>query len=176
MNTRREFAIVPPDLRIVLLLPAIGLLAALAGLGFAAREAPRVWWFAILIVLAAVLIAWSVQRRRVVLDGDMLAVTAGIHGLRVRVADLDLAAARIANLADAPALRPATQTFGTALPGYSAGHFRLRDRSRGFLLLTDRRKVLALPERSGRTLLLSVERPRALLDALNAVAEPGSRR
>ena len=39
---RREFAIVPPDLRLALPLPAIALLAALMGLGFAAREEPRV--------------------------------------------------------------------------------------------------------------------------------------
>ncbi len=173
---RREFAIVPPDLRLALLLPMIGLLAALVGLGLAAREEPRVWLFAILIVPAAALIVWSVRRRRVVFDGDLLAITAGIHNARVRVAELDLAAAHIVNLADAPTLRPLLKTFGTAMPGYSAGHFRLRDRSRGFLLLTDRRKVLALPERGGRTLLLSLERPQALLDALKGVAEPGSRR
>lgn len=173
---RREFSIVPPDLRLVIPLPAISLLAALAGLGFAARERPQVWLFAIPVALAIVLIAWGVQRRRAVLDGDLLTITAGFNSARVRVAELELAAARIVDLADAPKLRPLLKTFGTAMPGYSAGHFRLRDRSRGFLLLTDRRKVLALPERSGRTLLLSLERPQALLDALRAVAAPGSRR
>lgn len=173
---RREFTIVPPDLRLIVLLPAISLLAALIGLGFAAREKPQVWLFAIPIALAVVLIAWSVQRRRVALDGDLLAIAAGFNSARVRVADLDLAAARIADLADAPTLRPLLKTFGTAMPGYSAGHFRLRDRSRGFLLLTDRRKVLVLPERGGRTLLLSMERPQALLDALKDVAEPRSQR
>lgn len=173
---RREFAVVPPDLRLVMLLPAIALLAALIGLGFAAREEPQLWWFAFLIALAAVLVAGSVRRRRVVLDGDRLTVTAGINSTRVRIAELDLDAARIVNLADAPMLRPLLKTVGTAMPGYSAGHFRLRDRSRGFLLLTDRRKVLALPERGGRTLLLSLERPQALLDALKAVAAPASRR
>ncbi len=173
---RREFAIVPPDLRLALPLPAIALLAALVGLGFAAREEPRVWFFAILIVMVAVFIVWSVQRRRVVLDGDLLAITAGLNIARVRVADLDLAAARSVNLADVTTLGPLLKTFGTTMPGYSAGHFRLRDRSRGFLLLTDRRKVLALPERGGRTLLLSLERPQGLLGALQAVANPGSRR
>ena len=80
---RREFAIVPPDLRLALLLPMIGLLAALAGLGLAAREEPRVWLFAILIVPVAALIVWSVQRRRVVLDGDLLAITAGWLAFRI---------------------------------------------------------------------------------------------
>ena len=62
------------------------------------------------------------------------------------------------------------------MPGYQAGHFRLRDRSRAFLLVTDRAKALLLPERGGRTLLLSAERPQTLLEALRAVAERGTRR
>lgn len=173
---RREFAVVPPDLRLLLPLPAIGLLAGLVGIGFAAREEPSVWWVAIVIVLAAALIAWSVRRRHVVLEDDLLTIMAGMNSARVRVADLDPAAARIVDLARTPTLRPMLKTFGASMPGYHAGHFRLRDRSRGFLLLTDRNKVLALPERSGRTLLLSLERPQALLDALKAVTEPGSRR
>lgn len=173
---RREFAVVPPDLRLLLPLPAIGLLAGLVGIGFAAREEPRVWWVAIVIVLAAALIAWSVRRRHVVLEDDLLTIMAGMNSARVRVADLDPAAARIVDLAQTPTLRPMLKTFGASMPGYHAGHFRLHDRSRGFLLLTGRSKVLALPERSGRMLLLSLERPQALLDALKAVTEPGSRR
>ena len=43
-------------------------------------------------------------------------------------------------------------------------------------MVTDRTKVLALPQRSGRMLLLSLERPQALLDALQAMAEPRARR
>ena len=173
---RREFAIVPPDLRLVLPLPAIGLLAGLVGIGLAARQEPRVWFVAIVLVLVAALIVWSVGRRHEALEGDQLTVAAGMNSARLRVADLDLAAARIVNLADMPTLRPLLKTFGAWMPGYCAGHFRLRDRSRGFLLLTERSKVLALPERNGRTLLLSLERPQALLDALKAVAEAPARR
>ena len=52
----------------------------------------------------------------------------------------------------------------------------LRDRGKAFLLVTQRTKVLVLPERSGRRLLLSLERPQALLDALRAVTERPGRR
>ena len=59
--------------------------------------------------------------------------------------------------------------MGTSMPGYRAGHFRLRDRRRAFVLVTRREKLLALPERNGRMLLLSLKQPQALLDALGAI-------
>jgi hypothetical protein len=43
-------------------------------------------------------------------------------------------------------------------------------------LLTDKTKVLVLPQRSGRMLLMSLERPQALLDALHTIAETKARR
>ena len=173
---RREFTIVPPDLRLAIPLVLISLLAGLIGIGFAAREAPWVWLAAIAIILAGAFIAWSIRRRRVVLEGDLLTVAAGANTTHVRTTDLDIAAARIVNLADTSTLKPGLKTFGTSMPGFHAGHFRLRDRSRAFVLLTDKTKVLALPERNGRMLLLSLERPQALLDALRTMAEAGARR
>ena len=55
-----------------------------------------------------------------------------------------------------------------SLPGYQAGHFRLRAKlGKAFCLVTDTRRVLWLPMRDGKQqLLLSLERPQALLDAL----------
>ena len=56
-------------------------------------------------------------------------------------------------------LRPALKTFGMALPGFHAGWFLLRDRSRGFCLLTARRRVLILGAGvAGLWLLLSIFR------------------
>jgi hypothetical protein len=176
MAMRREFTIVPPDLRLAIPLLAISLLVAMVGIGFAAREEPWAWLAAIVIVLSGVFIVWTVRRRHVVLDGNLLTIAAGVNTARIRTADLDIAAARVVNLADNATLKPGLKTFGTAMPGYQAGHFRLRNRSRAFVLLTDKTKVLALPEHSGRMLLLSLERPQALLDALKAMAEAGARR
>lgn len=173
---RREFNIVPPDLRLLLPLLVLSLTLGMVGIGFAAREAPSAWYTAIVLVLIGALIVWSVRRRQVVLDGGLLTVNAGFNTLRVRTADLDIAAARVVDLANQPTLKPLLRTFGTAMPGYRAGHFRLRDFSRSFLLVTDSTKVLALPERGGRMLLLSLERPQALLDALGTVAEARARR
>lgn len=170
---RRTFRTVAPDLRLAWLLPGAGLALGVVGIAMAAREQPAAWWMTLVLVACVALIAGSLARRRVTLDGDRLIIAAGLNGTRVAVADLDLAAARIVDLKAEPALRPGHKTFGTQMPGYHAGHFRLRNRGRGFVLVTDTRKVLVLPERGGRTLLLSLQRPQALLDALADVASRG---
>lgn len=172
---RRVFDVVPPDARIAWLLPAFGLGAATIGIAFAAREEPRAWLALIVIGLAAGLIAWSLRRMRVTLDGDLLRIEAGLNSASIALDALDAASARIVDLDREPGLRPLLKTFGTSMPGFHAGHFRLRDRSRGFLLLTSRRKVLVLRESDGRTILLSLVRPQALLDALGERAARSKR-
>lgn len=164
---RRAFEVVPPDARRIWWLPAISLGAATVGIAFAAREEPRAWLLLILIALVCAVIAGSLRRRAVAIDGDTLRIVAGLNSAAIPLDALDIASARIVDLDREPDLRPLFKTFGTSMPGYHAGHFRLRDRGRGFLLLTTRRKVLALREQDGRRILLSLVRPQALVDALN---------
>lgn len=172
----REFAVVAPDLRLILLLPAIGMVAAVVAIAFAGRAAPALWATIPVAAIAIGLPAWAMTRNRIAIEDRTLRIRAGLHRHRIDVDALDLDAARIVDLRREPTLRPRLKTFGTAMPGYRAGHFRLRDRSRAFLLVTDPGKTLALRERGGRLLLLSPERPQALLEALRAVAERGTRR
>jgi hypothetical protein len=155
----REFNVVAPDPRGVVLVAGIAMAAACLPFVLLAHEQPALWIGAI--VMAAVLgfVFWSTTRNGIALEGTTLRVRAGLHRLAAEVATLDLDAARIVDLAGEPALKPMLKTFGTSMPGYQAGHFRLRDRGKAFLLVTERRKVLVLPERSGRRLLLSLERP-----------------
>jgi len=174
--SQRDFAVVAPDSRMTVLLPALSLVAAVIGVAFAARTQPLLWAVMPPIALVVGFAAWGTTHNRIAIEGRTLRVVAGLYRHAVAVDALDLDAARIVDLRNEPALRPIIKAFGTSMPGYQAGHFRLRNRSRAFLLVTDRAKTLLLPERSGRTLLLSPERPQALLDALRAMAERDTRR
>ncbi|KQY51846.1 PH domain-containing protein [Lysobacter sp. Root494] len=164
----REFAVPAPDARKMWLLLGPVLLAAVVGIGIAAREQPRAMFLFPLLLLPALLLVAKFRRSRVLLRDGELVVQAGLNSHRVPLDALDLEHARIVDLAERTELRPMLKTFGTSLPGYRSGHFRLRDLSRAFVLLTGARRVLVLPERSGRRLLLGVEKPQALLDALLA--------
>ncbi len=118
------------------------------------------------VMLALGFAAWAIRRRSVEFKSGELVVKATLHTLRVWRPELDLENARIVNLDEDKSLRPRLRMWGLGLPGYQAGYFWLKDRRRAFCLLTARDKVLVLPERSGRLILLSLERPQALLDAL----------
>lgn len=126
-----------------------------------------------LVALLAVVVTliWMVAmlRRRIVLQDGVLHIAAGINNARVSVGKLDLDAARIVDLASHSGLKPLLRINGTSTLGYNSGHFLLRDKGRGFLLVTERSRVLVLPERSGRRILLSLTRPQQLLDVLRTL-------
>ena len=167
----REFAVRPVSAR-AMLLPGAALAAAAIGMLFVMlRGDLKVAWVFPIILLSAGLIAFSLRRRRVSLDNGVLAIAAGLNTRRIAIGEIDLGGARIVDLREHTDLKPMLKVMGTSLPGYDAGHFRLRNRSKAFLLLSDRTRVLVLPEKSGRKLLLSLEQPQALLDELRRVAE-----
>lgn len=120
---------------------------------------------AVAAVMAALLIC-SIRRRSVSFDGATLVVKAAFWTRRTPIGELDLDGARIVNLAERTELRPMLRMSGYSLPGFRAGHYRLRNTQKAFALLTARDRVLAVPERGGTLLLLSLERPQFLLDAL----------
>ena len=106
------------------------------------------------------------KRRRIRMESGMLVVAATFYTSKTPVAALDLAHARIASLDEHTEFRPGLKSNGYSLPGFQAGHFRLRNRAKAFCLLTTQQRVLVLPKQDGSYLLLSPEQPQALLDAL----------
>lgn len=126
-------------------------------------------WPALMILpLVLAMLGLAMKRRAVELHDGMLDVRAALFRQRIAVSQLDLGRARIVDLHERTELRPVLKTGGMSLPGFHAGRFRLREKfGRAFCLITDRRRVLWLPLRDGKDqLLLSLEHPQALLDAL----------
>jgi hypothetical protein len=123
--------------------------------------------FAGLPVFAA-LVVLVMQRRSVSIEQHRLVVRAAFHTLKLPLDAIDLAGARVISLAERRGMKPWLKTNATSLPGFHAGHYRSRDKHRLFAMITDDSRVLALPELSGRTILLSLQRPQALLAAIEA--------
>ncbi len=133
-------------------------------------------WVPPLLVLSLGVPLLALRRRRIRIAGTELCVAATFYTRRIVVDALDLERARIVDLAEHTELKPALKSNGFNLPFFQAGHYRLRNRAKAFCLLTGRERVLALPQRDGRFILLSPEKPQALLDALRRLAEGAPRR
>ncbi|WP_049398901.1 PH domain-containing protein [Stenotrophomonas maltophilia] len=132
-------------------------------------------WSLIVIAVLAVGLGAAFFRRRVELAGNVLDVRSTMYRRRVPVAQLRLDQAEVVDLQRDRRYGIRVKTNGYSMPGFYAGHFRLQGGGKGFALVTDRARVLALPVSDGSTLLLSVDRPQALLDALRKVAASAPR-
>ncbi len=88
------------------------------------------------------------------------------YGRTIPAAELQLDAARAVDLRTDRALQPVARTGGTAVPGYRAGWFRLRDGERALLYVTDPSRVAYVPTRAGYSVLVSVPDPAAFIASL----------
>lgn len=147
--------------------------AIVVGVQFLPRHqaTPVPFWLPALLVLSLCVPLLALRRRRIRLDGRELCVAATFYTRRIAVDALDLDRTRVVDLAEHTELKPVLKTNGFNLPGFQAGHYRLRNRGKAFCLLTGRERVLVLAQRDGRFILLSPEKPQALLDALRRLAE-----
>ena len=119
------------------------------------------------LLAGAAMLLLVVRRMRVTLEDGRLVVRATFYTQRIALADLDVDAARIIDLAEHPQWRPMVRLNGMSLPGLDAGHYRAREwKQKLFCALSSRRNVLLLPQRNGRILLLSPEKPQSVLRAL----------
>lgn len=126
------------------------------------------------LVLAVPFLLLHLRHIRIV-DGMLSIRAAAVFAHRVAPAELDLERARIVSLDEHDGFRPRVRLWGLRLPGFSAGHFLLRNRARAFCLLTRNDKVLVLPRHDGRLILLSPEKPQALLERLRGLAGTAAR-
>lgn len=181
----RNFAVTPPPTYAIALLVLIGGVVPLVALGFMLWSGnppldrlTQVSPALVIIPAVLALLFFAMKRRSVALVGNVLDVRAALFRERTPIADIDLERARLVDLAERLELRPVVKTMGMSLPGFHAGHFRLRGKlAKAFCLITDRQRVLWLPLHNGKDqLLLSVERPQDLLDALRATMDSRSGR
>ncbi len=97
---------------------------------------------------------------------DGLRLHGDLYGRLIPRAELRVDLARRVDLTREEGLRPKWRRMGTALPGYQAGWFRLRNGEKALLYLTDRTRAVYVPTTAGYVLLLSPADPDAFLSRL----------
>ena len=171
MSASREFTLAPLPTRTWVLLGVVVLAttACLLWSFHGIAGTPQRWLMPTAIVVGVLALLASIQRRGIALRDGMLLVRASLYTRKVPVPALRLDEARILDLDEHTEFRPVLKTNGYSLPGFHAGNFRLRNRERAFCLVIGDGRVLWLPRHDGaQSLLLSPERPQALLEALRA--------
>lgn len=134
---------------------------------------PKPLWFLVIIcvILALILMAlmytaYSSRHSRVEMDSERIKLVGDFWGREIPLKLLNVPAARILDISGNTEYTPKRRTFGTGLPGYASGWFRLRGGDKALVYLTERRHVVYLPTLDGYSLLLSVEEPERFIATL----------
>ena len=170
----QDFPVAPLHRAAWQLMLAIPALVVLGLLLMQQQATPVPTWLPFLIILVMVGLGLALRRRRISVEGHALIVAATFYTRRIAIDALDRDKARIINLAEHTEFKPAIKTNGFNLPFFLAGHCRLRNRAKAFCLLTDRERVLLLPQDDGSLTLISPEKPQALLARLRELAHQQS--
>jgi hypothetical protein len=145
-------------------------------------SAKPIWFLAGICVLLFIVFvalaytAYSARHSRIEIGDGQLNLVGDFWARSIPIESLRLERAAILDLERTSDYAPRRRTFGTSVPGYSSGWFRLRNGEKALAYLTRPESVVYLPTSLGYSLLLSADRPEELLAALRSRAGRTARR
>jgi len=110
------------------------------------------------------------QRVRFEVSPAGLRVRGDLYGRLVPAETLRGSQIRAVDLRTERALAPVARTFGTGMPTYRSGWFRLANGEKALLYLTDPSRAVYAPTTAGWSVLVSTDRPSEIAERLRAVA------
>lgn len=137
------------------------------------------WFIAIITLLLTCVLAaliyggYSSQHSRVELKSNKLRLVGDLWGRTIPIESIDISRARILNLDRQSEYSLKWRTFGTSMPGYASGWFKLRNGEKALVYLTRRDRIVYLPTSLDYVLLLSVEQPESFIETLQQKTASG---
>lgn len=136
----------------------------------------RPFWIMIpvFLILVGVLIALYLsltgsRNARFEVSSDGLRLRGDWYGRLIPASEIRTTDVRRVDLDQDRNLQPRMRTMGTALPGYRAGWFRLRNGEKALLYLTDAKRAVQVPTTEGYSVLLSPADPDAFVTAMHSL-------
>ena len=120
----------------------------------------------VLMLVAFTFLAYSSRNSKIKVAGDHIKIVGDFWGRKIPLNRLQIPKARIVNLNHETQYLPKRRTFGTGLPGYSSGWFRLHNKEKALLYLTKRDQVVYIPTYDDYSLLFSLENPNQFIEII----------
>lgn len=106
---------------------------------------------------------YSARNTKFVISEQGLRIKGCLYGRSIPKDSLITEDIQIVNLLHNDTYRPRIRTNGVGLPGYLEGWFRLKNREKALLFLTNRAQVVYIPTKDGYSVMLSVAEPKVFL-------------
>lgn len=124
------------------------------------------------VAIMSVYIVFSLKSVKAEVTQEGVRVTGDMYGRFIPFEDLSRQEARIIDWNKETEFKPTWRTNGIALPGYLSGWFRLRNKEKALLFVTDVSAVVYVPTKRGYSLLLSPQNPKDFLKELKGEETP----
>ncbi len=132
-----------------------------------------IWVFSVVIGLILIgviglFISIGYQARHVAftVNDQGLRLGPGLYGRFIPRDDINKEGVKVVNLKVETDYQPKWRTNGSGLPGYAAGWFKLKNKEKALVFLTDRSRVVYIPTNKDYAVLLSAQEAEALADAI----------
>jgi hypothetical protein len=123
-----------------------------------------IWIFSIVIALIiagviGLLISFGYQARHAsfTLSDQGLRISPGLYSRLIPREDINAEGVKVINLNIETGYKPKWRTNGAGLPGYAAGWFKLENKEKALLFVTDRSSVVYIPTKKDYSVMLSVK-------------------
>jgi hypothetical protein len=123
-----------------------------------------IWIFSVVIGVVIIgvvglLASFGYQSRHAAftVSDEGLRIGPGIYSRFIPKQEIDAAGVKVVNLNMETEYKPKWRTNGAGLPGYNAGWFKLQNKEKALLFVTDRSSVVYIPTTENYSVLLSVK-------------------
>jgi hypothetical protein len=124
---------------------------------------PFIWGLSVFIGLVClgvigVLVSFGYQVKHIAftVDDQGLRISPGLYSRFIPKEDINAEGVRVINLNIETGYQPKWRTNGAGFPGYSAGWFKLQNKEKALMFVTDRSNVVYIPTNKSYSVLLSV--------------------
>jgi len=136
-----------------------------------ASSGPYIFIWAISLVLIAVIvlfifIGYSSRHMNFTVSDEGLRLGPGLYGRFIPRGDINTEGVRVLNLNTDAEYKPKWRTNGAGLPGYAAGWFKLANKEKALLFVTDRSRVVYIPTNKDYSVMLSVREAEEFADLI----------
>jgi len=122
--------------------------------------------FLIAVVAVFVFISYSARHASFTVTDDALRIRASFYGRTIPRSDIVAEGVKVIDLNVDSEYMPRIRTNGIGLPGYAEGWFKLADKEKALLFVTDRSRVVYIPTTGNYSVLLSVRQAEEFADVL----------
>ena len=127
----------------------------------------------IVMIAAAALVGFSLlgsNFARFEVSPAGLRLRGDLYGRLIPASQLRGNAAEVLNLDQDRPRQPVWRTFGTGVPGYQAGWFKLQNGEKALIYVTDDSRVAYVPTTEGYAVMVSVADPAAFITSIRRIA------